>query len=88
MGERKVLRIEYLDHVQLEHGQDGINEITKAEPLTCIAYGELLRETPVFVTLMSSYDNLSKGFTHKDLRASGVLILKSCIIERKELVPK
>lgn len=50
MKERKILEIQYLDHVQLEHGEDGVNEIRKAEPLVCTAYGELLKETPVFVT--------------------------------------
>jgi len=88
MKERKLLKIEYLDHVSLEHGEDGIEKIRKAEPLICTAYGELLKETPVFVTILHGYDNKGKGFTHKDLRASGVLILKSCITERKELVPK
>ena len=86
--EPKILEIHYLDHVSIEHDENGVGEIRKAEPLCCTAFGQLLRETDVFVTLLCSYDNEKKNFKERDLRAYGIVVLKCCIIERKELVSK
>ena len=57
MKERKLLKIKYLDHVSADHQTDGLKELEKTEPMTCVAYGELMKETESFVTLLCSYDN-------------------------------
>lgn len=82
---KKIVKIEYLDHVESRKGDP---KLTK--PVHCIIYGEILKETKVYITVLAYYEKRLHIFDSEEyeLENFAMTIVKSTIIERKELVVK
>ena len=87
--ERKILRIHYLDHVQIDGDSEvSLEKIKRMQPLQCTCIGEVLVETPLYITLLSAYDTPQEGFSSGDLRHFALVILRNTILDMKELIVK
>lgn len=86
--ERKILKISYLDHIEVGPGDTTLDEIKRMQPLQCTCIGEVLVETPLYITLLCLYDTPQEGFSTKDLRHFALVILRNTILDMKELVLK
>ena len=77
MSERRIVRIEYFDHISIESGS--LSEIKEKKPLRCVAVGEILEETSDYIKILTYYSLEEKP------EASAMIILKSCVVKREEL---
>lgn len=81
---RPILRVEYLDHVEFS-GESSIRDIEEMGPAKCWIIGEVLKEDDLSLTILSYNEE-----PQSDLKTEhyAMIILKSAILSRTELIPK
>jgi len=83
MSEKRVVKVEFLDHSQVQDIK--LDEVKKAQPIRCHAYGELLVEAPSYIIVLCTYQ---EEVEDSEPQNCAMLILKGAIVNITDLTPK
>ena len=81
---RRVLKLVFQDHAS---GDDvSLAEIQQAKPVVTVVYGEVVKDTDSYLTILTSYEK--SKLPQSSAKGCAWTILKSTILEIVELTPK